>query len=458
LTSVDTSIGWGVDIMFRRDDEATSVAKPAREIPKSCRMFVESLIEDARARSSLDHRTSGRYVDWDSIWHAGDGASSTEQALGRIIMAARETADQIALRAEVRNVAPEPVFTVGPDFPLSEAVAAVAELGSPQTAASRTPLVTTDQPTQVHLLPKGPAQGPRMRVIAPASGWSTAFTWIRNIGIVLLLFVVWQLWGTSISQHHAQSQLQKVFAATVNKHAPEAKSTSDPVLVSAHQVVPVPVEGSPVAKLQIPRIGLDEIVVSGTADSDLAKGPGHYIGSAAPGQAGNVAIAGHRTTNGAPFNQLGQLAIGDQIFLTTTSGERLTYDVSQTPQPVSPNDVAVLDDFGDNRITLTTCNPEYSATQRLIVVGELQQPKPMVATRATPHAYHITNAQTASLDWSLLPVVVIELGVLLLLGLSNRRFAAWYGGAARWFILVPLWGVGLYVLFGTLTMFLPSSI
>ena len=71
------------------------------------------------------------------------------------------------------------------------------------------------------------------------------------------------------------------------------------------------------AKLQIPAIGLDEIVVSGTAESDLAKGPGHYVGTAAPGQAGNVAIAGHRTTNGAPFNRLGQLAIGDKIFLTT---------------------------------------------------------------------------------------------------------------------------------------------
>ena len=70
----------------------------------------------------------------------------------------------------------------------------------------------------------------------------------------------------------------------------------------------------------------------------------------------------------------------------------------------------------------------------------------------------IANAQTASLDWSLFPVVVLETGVLLLLGLSNRRFSAWYGGAARWIILVPLWGVALYALFGTLSAFLPSSL
>ena len=130
--------------------------------------------------------------------------------------------------------------------------------------------------------------------------------------------------------------------------------------------------------------------------------------------------------------------------------------MSQTPVLVSPSDVTVLDDFSDNRITLTTCNPEYSSTKRLIVVGELQQPKPPAATKVKPHAYHIVDAQTASLDLSLFPVVVLEMGVLLLLGLSNRRFSAWYGGAARWLILLPLWGVALNALFGTLSAFLPS--
>ena len=133
------------------------------------------------------------------------------------------------------------------------------------------------------------------------------------------------------------------------------------------------------AELQIPAIGLDQYVVSGTSTADLSKGPGHYVGSAMPGQAGNVAIAGHRTTHGAPFNRLGQLAPatnsrpGDRIILTTLSGQRLTYVVTGTPQAVSPSDVKVLNYFGDNRITLTTCTPEFSAAQRLIVVGELQQ-------------------------------------------------------------------------------------
>ena len=96
-----------------------------------------------------------------------------------------------------------------------------------------------------------------------------------------------------------------------------------------------------VAQLTIPKIALNQYVVSGTAASDLAMGPGHYVGTALPGQAGNVAIAGHRTTHGAPFNRLAELAVGDPIYLITTWGERLTYVVSQTPYPVLPTDTAV---------------------------------------------------------------------------------------------------------------------
>lgn len=231
-------------------------------------------------------------------------------------------------------------------------------------------------------------------------------------------------------------------------------------MIAADKVVPAAPEGTVVAHLQIPAIDLGEYVVSGTAEGDLAKGPGHYVGTAEPGQAGNVAIAGHRTTNGAPFNRIGQLAIGDSIYLTTTSGERLTYVVSQAPYPVSPTDVEVLDNFGDNRITLTTCNPEYSSAQRLIVIGELKQPSPpaVTKTKAKPHPYHIANAQTASWDWSLLPVVVIESGVLVLLGLSFRRISRWYGRAGRWIVIAPLWVAGLYLLFQTLTNFLPATV
>jgi len=459
-----------VDVSLGRRYKPLQPIRTELKIPYACRIFVEGLIAEAVARAASDHHlVDERVIDWDSIWHAGDGAASSEQALGRIVTAARVAADQLTrgildhdaarhlalpLRSPTRPerlpleaplpVPPQPQRVQAPDSPL-------IAMAYPQY----------EQPQQGSVVDVLPREAPILWMSAAPSGWWTAFTWIRNLGLVIGLFVAWQLWGTAISQHHEQHQLQGVFEASVQKHhdtAATSTTSTGPALIPASQVVPVPAEGSPVAKLQIPAIGLDEIVVSGTAESDLAEGPGHYVGTAAPGQAGNVAIAGHRTTNGAPFNRLGQLTLGDKIFLTTLAGERLTYVVSQAPVPVSPSDVTVLDDFSDNRITLTTCNPEYSSTQRLIVVGELDQPKPPVATKVKPHAYQIVNAQTASLAWSLFPVVVLETGVLLLLGLSNRRFSAWYGGAARWLILVPLWGVALYALFGTLSAFLPSSL
>jgi len=134
--------------------------------------------------------------------------------------------------------------------------------------------------------------------------------------------------------------------------------------------------------------------------------------------------------------------------------------VSGTPQAVSPNDVAVLNYFGDNRITLTTCTPEFSAAQRLIVVGQLKQPVATPhTTLATKHvSYHIVNSATATWDWSLLPAVGVELCLLLLLGLSYRRFGFWLGRTGKWFILVPVWAAGLYLLFASLTSFLPETL
>jgi LPXTG-site transpeptidase (sortase) family protein len=422
-------------------------------VPGACRIFVENHIAEALARAAhANPGAAAASVEWGAIWRAGDDAPSEEQAVGRIVVAARAAARKISADTGAARLEASGRPVRGSAEGRSESAASALPVWTfPSADLGLAPSPHGD----LDLLPADPAPP----VSIPAhSALATGFTWTRNIGFLLLLFVVWQLWGTSISQSHAQHRLQNTFEAAVHQHHPAATTSAGPALLATNQYVPAPTEGSAVAKLQIPAIGLDEIVVSGTAEGDLALGPGHYVGTAAPGQAGNVAIAGHRTTNGAPFNRLGSLAIGDPIILTTLSGEQLTYIVSQAPQPVSPSDVAVLDDFGDNRITLTTCNPEFSATQRLIVVGELKEPKPPVLVAKTkPRAYHIANSQTASLAWPVLPVVVIELGVLMLLGLSNRRFAGWYGGAARWLVLVPLWGVGLYVLFGTLTSFLPSS-
>jgi sortase A len=131
-----------------------------------------------------------------------------------------------------------------------------------------------------------------------------------------------------------------------------------------------------VAHIVIPKIGVDKIVVEGVSLADLKRGPGHFPGSPLPGQQGNAAIAGHRTTYGAPFNRLDELDEGDEIRVTTLQGT-FRYEVADTEGDgngwfaVQPEQVEVLDDAGDDRLTLAACHPKYSARERIIVVAKL---------------------------------------------------------------------------------------
>jgi len=106
------------------------------------------------------------------------------------------------------------------------------------------------------------------------------------------------------------------------------------------------------------------------AEGDLDEGPGHYPGTPLPGQAGNSGIAGHRTTYGAPFFQLNELTAGDRIYLTDTTGTTWVYRVVRQ-WVVSPDDVAVLAPTRTAVLTLTTCNPRFSAISRLVVRADL---------------------------------------------------------------------------------------
>ncbi len=284
---------------------------------------------------------------------------------------------------------------------------------------------------------------------------------MRNIGIVVILFAAWQVWGTSIAQHQAQQSLGGQFHAKVQGRP--ATGAGVPVhLVSADIRLPQPKEGSLVARLQIPAIGVDEYVVQGTAEGDLAMGPGHYAGTAMPGQGGNVAIAGHRTTYGAPFNDLNSLVPGDPIFLTSDAGTKLKYTVSRAPVAVAPSDVAVLNYFGDNRLTLTTCNPRFSSSQRLVVVALLRSaigaPASAGSDRHEAAPARVTGGGTVG--WNplyLLPVLAI-LGAMALLGLANKRSARYFGRRTRWLILAPIWVAATYLLFNLLTSLLPATL
>ena len=288
-------------------------------------------------------------------------------------------------------------------------------------------------------------------------------------GVLILLFVVYQLWGTGIREAQAQSKLEDQFVevldetaerpsttTTTTSGATSTTSTSAPP-VTAAPLEPV-AEGAPTARIRIPKIGVDKIVVEGVSLPDLKKGPGHYPGTPSPGQEGNAAIAGHRTTYGAPFNRIDELVASDEILVTTVQGD-FRYLVTEQ-LIVSPTQVDVLDDKGDNRLTLTACHPKYSARQRIIVVAKLAPEEvvvarpPRVITDVTPRPPRLDDIDGEGA--SALPVIL--LGVLcaaiwLLAWLLGRRWRKWPAYALG----LPFFAVALFFFFEDFSRLLPSN-
>ncbi len=217
---------------------------------------------------------------------------------------------------------------------------------------------------------------------------------LLGAGVLIFLFVAYQLWGTGIVESHSQAVLRQQLdnqlhrahehPATTTTTAPPAtsttsKATSSPSTTTSSSpgtatTTTSPSEGSPtvgptitapndgdaVGLLTIAKIGLNKVIVQGTSTDDLRQGPGHYPGTPLPGEQGNAAIAGHRTTYGAPFYNLNELSKNDLIQVQTVQGV-FTYKVTTT-QVVSPSDTAVVDNTSTPQLTLTTCNPRFSAS------------------------------------------------------------------------------------------------
>ena len=204
-----------------------------------------------------------------------------------------------------------------------------------------------------------------------------------STGALLLSFVAYQLWGTALYEHHAQDllsqQLRTDFGVKPDSGAQPQSATSPPSSTTqtlTSEVAPTiaaPAVGQPIGFMTIPRLGMtNDAIVEGSGEAQLQEGPGHYTGTSLPGEAGNAAIAGHRTTYAHPFYNLNLMQPGDLIYITTTQG-LFDYEVTSGPTVVPPTDVAVLDASPTPELTLTTCNPRYSATSRLVVVAVLQK-------------------------------------------------------------------------------------
>lgn len=195
-----------------------------------------------------------------------------------------------------------------------------------------------------------------------------------TVGVVLLLFSVYELWVTGLVTARTQDRLADELTRSWNE--PRAAQPTVPGVRPAAVAL-----GDGIAVLRIPRLGDDyaKVVVEGTSVEDLKKGPGRMVETAQPGEIGNAVLSGHRTTYGAPFEDLDRLLAGDAIVVETRD-TWFTYRVTGT-EIVPPTAVEVTLPVPKQPgvaptkavLTLTTCNPKYSARQRLIVYSELEQ-------------------------------------------------------------------------------------
>jgi sortase A len=292
-------------------------------------------------------------------------------------------------------------------------------------------------------------------------------------GILILLFVTYQLWGTGLYTSREQDSLRDQFTSSVNKQGdnPVVSSTTsvtDPTAPTTTTTTPVPLpvsvaEGDPIAQIRIPRIDVNSIVLEGVSREDLRRGPGHYPDTPLPGQAGNAAIAGHRTTYGAPFGNLDQLEEGDRIFVRTSQGNftYVVYDASLdrggAPRIVKPTDLKVLepDPSGRSTITLTTCHPKYSAAQRLIVKAVLQE-EALPATHTSGKTPKLTEDGLSGEDSSKLPTLISGL-IAAAIGLLWWLFFHRHPSLTNWLIGVVPFGAALLVFYALLERVLPSN-
>lgn len=194
-------------------------------------------------------------------------------------------------------------------------------------------------------------------------------------GLLLLLFVGWQLWWTDVTANRVQdatvSTLTRDFAA------------AGPTTPASEQPKAVPF-GAAFAIVRIPRLGVHYArpLLEGTSHDILQKGIGHYDGTALPGAVGNFAIAGHRTTYGRPFHDIDTLRTGDLVVVETQTAYSV-YAVKRH-EIVAPSDVEVIAPVPDKPgakpterwLTMTACHPKYSAAQRYVVFAQLVKTYP----------------------------------------------------------------------------------
>lgn len=272
-------------------------------------------------------------------------------------------------------------------------------------------------------------------------------------GVVLIAFWAYLLWGTGLTERAAQARLGSALHREFPSHPGRVSPAGG---VRAGLQWPALADGAALARIDIPKIGLDQVVVEGTTTADLRMGPGHYAGTALPGEPGNVGIAGHRTTYGHPFYRLAELAPGDSIALAVP-GFTWRYVVTGSAV-VAPSDVAVIGPVGPGGwLTLTTCNPPYQATTRLIVRARLAGTADALSASTRPSPSGPAGGTGAGSRWALAGWAALVVATAACVASSRRWRLRPAPHRLVLGMLVLLAVAGLWELFGSVAALLPSG-
>jgi sortase A len=201
-----------------------------------------------------------------------------------------------------------------------------------------------------------------------------------TLGVLLLLMTVYQLWWTNVESAQAIAAERDVLTE---------EWRNAPAQPAEELVEPKPVMGEAFALLYIPRMK-DKVwalpINEGTTKAVLARGAGHYVRSAMPGEVGNFALAAHRSTHGEPFANIDDLRVGDKVYVQTRQAW-YTYTLQKDDPTLTPYDVWVVAPVPgqpgatptQKLITLTTCTPRYGSTGRWAWWGEMTSVQPASA-------------------------------------------------------------------------------
>jgi sortase A len=198
---------------------------------------------------------------------------------------------------------------------------------------------------------------------------------IAGAGALAWAFTVWK-WEdpfTAALNYYEQRQLAESFDRRLEEGRPAGTPA---VAVDLRTTLPRNAvkwrqsseRGDAVARLRIPRLGLNEIIVNGTDANTLKRGPGRYLGSAMPGEGELVYVAGHRTTYGAPFSRIDKLRKGDRVFVELPYGT-LEYAITGH-RIVAATETSVLRSKGHELLALQACHPRFFASHRYIAYAK----------------------------------------------------------------------------------------